>query len=167
MSRELPSILDLRTRRYAQQQAAARFVDLEAICFSRAGAAYALPLSASCEVRPLSAYTAMPGASPIVPGLIIYRGELLSLHDLAAFLATPPAQAPSWMLIVELEKGRRRIGLLADEIEGVTGLLEDELMPVPATFGAQAQAFRGLLPGGAMLIDCQGLAQTTAFMNAY
>ena len=89
-------LLQRRAERYARQSAAAAAEEqLECMLFERGGARYVIRLSALREVRVLRDFCTIPSARAVVPGIIYYRGEILSLHDLAPFMEVESGEEPA------------------------------------------------------------------------
>jgi len=162
VDREL-AVLEARARHYARSQDAEQGARLEIIVFRRAETRYALPVAALREVREVAGFQALPGASATVPGAFAYRGEILSLHDLAAFLGSS-AELPDWSLVVEHEG--RRLGILADEIQGVEEVFIDEIRPIPLTFAKAGGLFRGLVSGETLLLNPIQCFETQSFYRS-
>lgn len=157
-------------RKRAQAYAKPLFLDheetREAVVFVRGAGRYACPLNALRELRPLRKLCLLPLASRIVPGAVHVRGELLSVHDLAAFLEEQgPVQAGSFLLVVELEG--ERIALLADDVLGVEAYRPSCLHPLPLTLGDRASCFQGMLADKTMLLQPPALFTSPEFSSAY
>lgn len=149
---KIAHILRQRAHYYSQRAEKDNGEALEMITFSRADAEYAIAINQFQEVRPLPGFCAIPGASRTVPGVFPYRGEILSVHDLAAFMdKDSDPHAVSWVLIVEHES--KKMGLLADEVFGVVELSAQSLQAVPLTLHQHGFIFKGLIPKNTLLID--------------
>jgi len=110
-------------------------------CFSRGGARFAVPAAALRRVIAVDRICELPGSTAVVPGVVVYDGDLLSAHDLHAWFRRPDdVEAPTWGLVVDVEGGR--LVLLADEIDDVQTLDLDQLTPPPI----------GLRESGALLV---------------
>ena len=159
-------LLEQRAARYALA-AETQATDLtDAVIFRRGTAKYALPLVALREVRPLRSYCPIPCASPCVPGIFHFRGEILSLHDVAAFM-DPAAEStdPVWVIIVEYLG--ERIGLGVDEILDVERHSGAMVKSLPITFGDRSAICDGLLPDGTLLLSASRMLRTEAFFAAF
>lgn len=161
-------LLRSRALRYAKTSTEAVRDVLEAVIFVRGSSQYAVMLSALREIRALQGVCLLPGASAVVPGVSYYRGELLSVHDLTAFMnpavrsATRPA---GWVLIVEHEG--ERLGLLADAVTEIRSLLIASIRPLPLTLGDRSACFQGVLEDGLLLLHAPLLFSTPHFFNAF
>ncbi|HEX6243407.1 MAG TPA: chemotaxis protein CheW, partial [Polyangiales bacterium] len=112
---KVETLLATRAERYAQSAPLPPTIDRTVVTFQRCGSRYAMTLHELCEIRPLVRWCRLPGASPVVPGVVHYRGELLTLLDLAQLSAPRPETAPpGWVLVIE--QAGERLGLMADEV---------------------------------------------------
>lgn len=166
LSVEELDLLKQRAARYAMAAEAQTEDVTDAIIFRRGTSNYAVPLVALREVRPLRSFSPIPSASRTVPGIFHFRGEVLSLHDVAAFME-PAAQAdvPAWVIVVE--HGGERIGLGADEILDVERHASLAVQMLPVTFGDRGAICDGLLPNAAVLLSAPRMFHTDAFFSAF
>lgn len=84
---------------------------------------YALPLSAIREVvEAPEGYTRVPRAPESVRGVINLRGRVVTVVDLHVLLglAAPPLEHSS--KIVLLDRGRRELGLLITDVDGIESI---------------------------------------------
>jgi chemotaxis signal transduction protein len=160
------ALLEARARRYASVAENERRIVATVVSFRRGRGQYAIALADLKEIRPLTKVCLMPGASSVTPGVVYYRGELLSLHDLAVFVSgRTPEQTPAWVLVVE--HGKERIGLMADELSDVIALEEGALKDVPLTLGDAAEAFCGVTEAGILVAEVSRIFQSERLMRAY
>jgi chemotaxis signal transduction protein len=159
-------LLRSRAERYAAAFADDTRVLFTVVTFRRGESAYALPLTGLCEIRPLARWCPLPGTSPAVPGMVYYRGELLSLHDLATFASGATAgNVPAWVLVSEYRDAR--IGLIADDVMEVLEIEVGRAHAVPVTLGDAAEVFAGMTDGGVLIVDVPRMFQTARFTNAF
>ena len=121
---------------------------------------YALPLDAVREViNAPRHYTRVPHASAEVKGVMTLRGRVVPVVDLARLLKVDD-EAVSPGKIVLLELGRRDLGLLVSEVDGI------EAIELVERVASQASALvRGLTRVGdqpASVLDVQGLDAAVA-----
>lgn len=159
-------LLKQRAARYAlasERQA----IDLtDAVVFRRGNAKYAVPLVTLREVRPLRSFCPIPCASPSVPGILHFRGEIISLHDVAAFMEPGvDAAEPTWVIVVEFQG--ERIGLGADEVLDVERHSTAMLQALPITFGDRGIISDGLLPDGTLLLSAARMFHAETFFSAF
>jgi chemotaxis signal transduction protein len=160
------NVLEDRARRYAQVAEAPRRVLTTAVTFTRSGHRCALSLTCLREVRPLHLVCPIPFARPPFHGILHYRGELLSLVDVAALLGTStPQPAAAWVLVIEHED--ERVGLLADEVLDVADVEAKDVSPVPLTLGESGEVFVGLMRDGSLLIDVPKLICSPQLASAF
>lgn len=121
---------------------------------------YALPLDAVREViiAPRH-YTRVPHASAEVKGVMTLRGRVVPVVDLARLLKVDDeAVRPGKIVLLEL--GRRDLGLLVSEVDGI------EAIELVERVASQASALvRGLTRVGdqpASVLDVQGLDAAVA-----
>ncbi|MBC7171005.1 MAG: chemotaxis protein CheW, partial [Polyangiaceae bacterium] len=94
-----------------------------------------------------------------------HRGEVLSAHDVAAFVGVASSEAPSFVLIVE--HGQRRIGLLADELLDAVRIDAATHRPVPVAMGERAGCFTAVSQGDVLVLDVGGLFSMKRFFCAF
>lgn len=166
LSREDVELLEQRAARYALATERLATDVTDAVVFQRGRAKYALPLVTLREVRPLRSFCPIPCASPSVPGILHFRGEIISLHDVAAFM-DPSAETenPNWVIVVEYMG--ERIGLGADEILDVERHSTAMVQPLPITFGDRGVICDGLLPDGSLLLSASRMFHTATFFAAF
>lgn len=144
-------LLRWRASRYAQRPDTDQNDQTEVIVFVRGGTRYAAALEGLREIRPLRTFCPIPGGTGLVPGVFHYRGEILSVYDLACLL-NPDASHPYSDWVVVLEHEGARIGLVVDEVIGVEPTSSIRVRPVPISLGEQAACFQGVLDGGGLLL---------------
>lgn len=158
-------LLKTRAERYADHDQKTHDDRPEHAVFVRQGRRYAVDLVHLREIRSLDDLCLVPGSPNHVPGIIHSRGRLLSAHDLAAFLAE--REAPTtyrWLVIVE--DGDRQLGLLADDVEGITPIAVSRKLPTPIAMGPKASCFGGVVEDDVLLVHPAGLFDTPSFSLA-
>lgn len=152
-------LLEARAQRYARALVEPLAIDRTVVTFARAQSAYAIALHELSEIRPLSRVCVLPGTSFAVPGVVHYRGELLSLLDLGALSGqrTDASSAP-WLLVVE--HGGERLGLLADDVMDVVEVPAGSTRPLPVTLGEEVETFVGISADGVLITDAARLMAT-------
>jgi purine-binding chemotaxis protein CheW len=78
---------------------------------------YGIPISDIIEVQPLRDYTPVPGAPRFIPGVIHWRGAILSLVDLVKLFGIAESGLVDERSCVVVEAAGRRAGILAGEVE--------------------------------------------------
>ncbi|NUQ78351.1 MAG: chemotaxis protein CheW [Polyangiaceae bacterium] len=166
LSAEDLELLRRRAARYARAVDLHAEVRAEVVVFARGAARYALRLSSLREIRPLRSLARIPGTSRVVPGVFHYRGDIVSAHDLDAYMAEEPTTAaPRWVLIAESEE--RTVGLLADEVDGVEALPQSEVRPPPLTLRGGGAGVEGIAGGEVVVLNLTELLSLPEFARAF
>lgn len=127
--------------------------------FTAASERYALPLASVREVVVPAPLSRVPRSPPAICGIMNLRGRVVTVVDLAVLfdLADPPDDltgAPEGMLVL-LERGRRDLGLLVKNVEGIHAI--EQVAPAP---GAALPSVRGVAraeTGPVTVLDLEGL----------
>jgi len=121
---------------------------------------YALPLAAIREVVvPPGLWTRVPRAPPSVRGVINLRGRVVTVVELRVLLALGDGGAPSLKIIL-LDRGRRDLGLLVTEVDGI-----ESIEKIGAAPGRPSAAVRGVARLGGMavtVLDPEGVDAAVA-----
>jgi purine-binding chemotaxis protein CheW len=100
---------------------------------------YALPLESVREVViPPSTFSRVPRSPRAVRGIMNLRGRVVTVVELKFLLEVLDQGLPS-QKIVMLDRGRRYLGLLVTEVEGID--LLEKVIPAP---GKRVAAIRGM-----------------------
>ena len=159
-------LLYARAERYARRGESIEDAEVEDyVGFVRCGTSYAIPVLCLQRIVTLDHLNRIPGGPAHVPGVFAYRGEILSAHDLAAFLGVSELERPSWALIVDGPVGA--LGLLADEITTLFPVREGDVRGVPLTLGERGAGFSGILTDGTLLVRPTVLFEDPAFVYAF
>ncbi len=120
---------------------------------------FGLPLAAVREVVNPAATSRVPRAPSAVRGIMNLRGRVVTVVDLAQLLGisgAPPSQAgPPTGKVVLLDRGRRDLGLLVGEVDGVHPL--EDISPAP---GEALPSIRGVAHtarGAVTVLESDGL----------
>ena len=121
---------------------------------------YALPLGAVREVvvQPGMA-SRVPRAPACVRGIINLRGRVVTVVELGGLLGLQEGEAPSTKVVL-LDRGRRDLGLLVTDVEGIEPIEKVSTAP-----GRPASAVRGVarLKGLAVtVLDPEGVDAAVA-----
>ncbi|UQA62432.1 chemotaxis protein CheW [Polyangium aurulentum] len=159
-------LLRMRAMRYAERIDDGTGDIAEVVVFRRGTTQYAVPISVLREVRPLRSMCRIPGASLVVPGIVHFRGEILSLHDLEAFMdPTAGGRPAAWVIVAE--NAGERIGIIADEVLGIEQFAATRVRPPPVTFGERGIPFEGVIDGGVLLLSAERMFDTPSFFSAF
>ena len=106
---------------------------------------YALPSSSVREVIRYRAYTPVPGAPPILPGILSQRGTILPVvvpHFLLGIDTAPLSRATRLVFIAHDDVD---MALLVEHVLDLVSLPADAVEPVPAALDpARARLLRGV-----------------------
>jgi purine-binding chemotaxis protein CheW len=116
---------------------------------------YGLPLAAVREVVvPPAHFSLVPRAPPAISGVMNLRGRVVTVVELRQLLGLPDGASPSSKVVL-LDRGRRDLGLLVTDVDGIEAL--ERVTPAP---GKAIPAIRGVarLKGlGVTVLDPEGL----------
>lgn len=139
---------------------------LELLIFSLGGKRYGIKVNHVREIYPLRQITPIPRTPDFVVGVFSARGRLLSVIDLHAFLCMPKASLTnnSNIIVIATEdqrlggKDEMELGLLADEVENVLTLFEDELTPMVSSLNdSQVEFTLGVTPDMLVVLNLEAL----------
>ncbi len=155
-------ILIQRAQRYArveEQDSDEELVKL--LYFEHGPSTYGISINDLREVRVLRGFCSIPGARKTVPGIFYYRGEILSLHDLAAFMGTTSDKPPRWVIIVEHDG--QRMGLMARDVLDVREVAMSTVRPAPVTLGDRGACLQGIVGDDTLLLRTESLFTNQSF----
>ncbi len=81
----------------------------------------------------------VPMSPPFIAGVVPYRGEVLTTVNLRALLGLEQREGRCCVLVMEVEEGAERFGLMVDSVGGVMTLSHSIFEPNPCTLGARAK----------------------------
>lgn len=101
---------------------------------------YGLEILKVREIIGFMEITAVPRTPPYVKGVINLRGQVISVVDLRAKFAMPPAEKTEQTCIIVVEitardGGRLSTGIIVDRVSEVLNIADDAIEPAPE-FGA-------------------------------
>jgi len=108
---------------------------------------YAVSVSQLVEILPPPKITRVPSVPDHILGVINLRGEVLSVIDLKRFFGLDPGDPGADHVIVVVEYGGVRTGLLVDSIGDLVNLASGELSEEPLVPG---KSQRGFFEGAAL-----------------
>jgi purine-binding chemotaxis protein CheW len=140
-------------------------VDLQYLTVRLRDEWYAVRVDYLVEIVPAPRITRVPSVPEHILGVMNFRGEVLSVIDLKRFFALAQSEpGPPDRIIVVVEHGEVRTGLLVDGVGDLVPLSPDDLGEEPLVSGrAQRAAFEGVarFKGGLVsLIDLESLLQS-------
>jgi purine-binding chemotaxis protein CheW len=115
---------------------------------------FAVPLEAADRVLPMVAITPLPGAPPVIRGVINVHGLLLPVADPRMRLGLPVREVRLGDRLLVVKTPRRVIALIVDEVQGVLEADDRDVVSVDRILPA-AGAIAGIakLPDGLILIQ--------------
>jgi len=144
--------------RTAQLAAAPRVASQEkriqrAIVLCLGAERYALAVECAREVTRLSRPAIVPEAGASMLGIINWRGEFVTVFDLALLLGVPPADDPAARRVVVLRGEEPRLALAVDGVEHVTEINLAELQPAEQLRTQRTEFFKGATADGLVVLD--------------
>ncbi|MDA1231557.1 MAG: chemotaxis protein CheW [Planctomycetota bacterium] len=109
------------------------------VAFRKGPQRYGIPVSDVVEVQTLEHFSPVPGAPAFIPGVIHWRGSILSLLDLSRLFEIQETGIADLHTCLIVEVAGRRIAIAAGEIE--------ELYDVPETQVKRVPELPGGIPG--------------------
>ena len=135
---------------------------MEILVFAVEGERYGVWTEDVREVVRAVAVSRLPGAPPIVHGVIGVRGRLVPVLDLRARFGLPRKEVDPAELFVIADAAGRMVAVRADRVEGISWL-EEGMMEAPDVGDASS----GLVSGAARLGDGMVLVHDlAAFLSA-
>ncbi len=115
---------------------------------------YALPLEAVREVViPPVQWSRIPRAPPAVHGVVNLRGRVVTVVELRGLLALE-GQSASQKLVL-LDRGRRDLGLLVTEVDGIETI--DRIVPGPGHPTSSVRGVARLNGAPVSVLDAAGI----------
>lgn len=105
-------------------------------------------------VQSICKITRVPGAPDYYPGVVNMRGRIITVFDLRRFFNLEiSGDLPQEL--VQIEIGDLNLGMLADHIEGVEQIPDDEIEPIDILFA------RGITTDRLVILDLEKMAKDT------
>jgi purine-binding chemotaxis protein CheW len=114
---------------------------------------YALAAECAQEVTRLSRAAIVPGAGPAVVGIVNWRGEFVTVFDLALLLGLTPAEDRAARRVVVLRGEEPRLALAVDGVEHIAELNLAELQPADQLRSQHAEFFKGATTDALVVLD--------------
>lgn len=93
---------------------------------------YGLELDRCKEVEKSLHLTPVPGAKSHIAGVVNLRGDVVTIIDLNELLRHKTVERPERMQIIRLKSASTQIALIADKIEDILSIPEENLEPAGA-----------------------------------
>lgn len=127
------------------------------VLFRVAGRTYGIELGTVREIIPFRGATRLPGAPPLVAGLVNVRGVIITVLDLGVRLGATPAARPGGSVIL-IEHGARVVGATVDDVLDVRRLADVELTADGRDVAPSGVRTLGRLDGEVIaLLDIHGI----------
>jgi purine-binding chemotaxis protein CheW len=131
---------------------------LDLVEFTLSQTRYGIDCDIIAEVAPLREYAPLPFAPSFVLGICALRGKLVSIFDLRGLLGLPGAGITDLNRVILLTREGRSFGIIADAVQSVVRIYEDELAPPLATQAQGRLNFcRGISKRGLLVLDTERL----------
>lgn len=152
------ALLEERARALARPEASPAPDDArEMLAFRVGDLTYAIAATTVLEAFRLVELSALPGAKPPATAITMWRGEVLMLLDLRDVPASPPSAPASRASVIVVDGASGPVGLLAEELLGITTIRESQIETLPAGRAA-AHHVRGVSRDAVVILDARRLA---------
>lgn len=101
------------------------------VAFNKGRQRYGVLIDDILEIHSLDQYAPVPGAPGFVPGVIHWRGVILTLLDLERLFGVPESGLADLHVCLVVEAADTRVAVVAGEIEDIMGVPADSLKPTP------------------------------------
>jgi purine-binding chemotaxis protein CheW len=101
------------------------------VAFSKGNQPYGIPLTDVLEVQPLDHFTPVPKAPPFLPGVVHWRGSILTLLDLGMLFGFLESGLADVHVYLVSEGAGRRIAVTAREVEEIHAVSLSEIKTPP------------------------------------
>jgi purine-binding chemotaxis protein CheW len=119
---------------------------LDVLLIQLASELYALPSASVREVVRYREYTPVPGAPPVLPGILNQRGAILPVVDLPLLLGLESAPPTRTTRLVVMSHNEIDMALLAERVLDLVGLPASTIDPLPTALDpARARYLRGVV----------------------
>lgn len=104
---------------------------LSFVAFRKGPQRYGIPVSDVVEIQSLEHFSPVPGAPAFIPGVIHWRGSILSLLDLSKLFEIQESGIADLHTCIIADVAGRRIAIAAGEIEELENVPETQVKRVP------------------------------------
>ncbi len=127
---------------------------LELVEFLVAGDKYAVDSLSVREVYALRELTPLPCAPTFILGIVNVRGQILAVLDIRRLLDLTATGLTNASRIIVVEDNGSEVGLLADEILGVSRIQPDDLQStLPTLTGIRGEYLKGVTDARVVVLD--------------
>jgi len=129
------------------------------VTFKLGAERYGLDVGFVEEIQPLKELTLIPCTPDFVVGAVNIRGSILPVVDIKKFFGIPATDIAGSDKVMVVKVGEMQMGLLADRVEEVLDLANEDIEPQLATLsGAQEEFIKGVCGGQVIILDIEALA---------
>ena len=89
---------------------------------------YAVPVSKIKEIIRMQSITEIPNVPRYIKGVINLRGEIVQIMDTRCRLKFPEIEYTKFSVIIVVESNGSHFGLTTDEVKGLYGIKENEIL---------------------------------------
>ena len=130
------------------------------VAFRKGPQRYGIPIDDVIEVQPLEHFSPVPGAPTFIPGVIHWRGAILSLVDLSVLFQIQETGITDLHTCLIVDAGGRRVAIAAGEIEDLYSVPESQLKRVPELpGGVPADWFIGVYDQNRLILNTAQLLE--------
>jgi purine-binding chemotaxis protein CheW len=131
--------------------------ELEVITFTLANETYAVESMLVVAVFRLTDLSLLPGATPPVCGVTVWRGDLLTILDLRPLLGLSSTALNDLSRVIVLGEERPAFGVLADAVLDLVVLPAAEVREPSEGTAAGREYLRGITGGAVQVLDARTL----------
>jgi len=128
----------------------------EFITFTLAGERYAIDSGFTHEVFRLTMFSRLPSRNPLAFGVVVWRGDLLTILDIRSALGLPLNALSDLASVIVVGEARPEFGILADRVHHVTAL-DAPLEPVSGR-----NLVAGMTPDAMQVLEPEALLRLQA-----
>jgi len=111
------------------------------------------------EIQPLKDLTLIPCTPEFVVGAVNIRGSILPVIDVKKFFNIPEVGIAYFNKVLVIRVGEMHLGILADTVEEVMDLANEDIEPHLATLsGVHEEFIEGVSEGQVIILDIEALA---------
>jgi len=119
---------------------------------------YAIESSFIQEVQPLKDFTYIPGVPAFILGIVNIRGRIISIVDLKKFFNLEEKGLGQLNLLIIIKNEKMELGILADDIIGISSVPLDSIKPVPSSIsGIGKEYLRGVTKEHMIVLNAENI----------
>lgn len=140
---------------------------LDLLVFLLGGERYGVEVQYVREIYPLQQITPVPRTPDFAIGVFSARGQLISVIDFRAFVGLPTIglNDNSKIMVMSDPNGPMELGVLADNVEDVTIINQDDIEPALVNqLGQRSRFIQGVAPNMLIVLNMQLLLNDPALL---